>query len=284
MEMQPFETGANGVTPISCPDVISIGRSTFDPIWSESQHADSRSELIHVLKGRIEIETKDYTLKGSEGDTIYVPTGLPHRDIFSTDSNFEVYLVQFEWAGEQSFIQNFYPDRMSGMTAAVKGQISTYFDRLYQEFISDNPFSQNLVCIWLMHILYTMRKESWSANCPEGFDTGRARRIQIMEQARSIIREQYKNALTLDYLAGELNISPYYLSRVFSKESGFTLSSYITKVRMENAARLLSDPKMNVSEVAYTVGFKDSHYFSFVFKDYFGICPKEYRSATIIQE
>ena len=67
------------------------------------------------------------------------------------------------------------------------------------------------------------------------------------------------------------------LAHIFSKESGFTLSSFLTQVRMQKAAELLSDPAAQVAEVAYAVGYEDANYFSKAFRRHFGYSPTRYR-------
>src|SRR5690606_29042432 len=110
------------------------------------------------------------------------------------------------------------------------------------------------------------------------YDLARVRRVQIMTQARSVINERFGQPLGLDDIADAINISPYYLSRVFSQEAGFTLSSYLHDVRMEKAASLLRNPRMAVSEVASSEGFRDAHYFARVFKSHYGSAPSTYRT------
>jgi two-component system response regulator YesN len=107
--------------------------------------------------------------------------------------------------------------------------------------------------------------------------TSTLRRHQFMQQAKEIILQNFNQQLSLDRIAEKLDISSYYLSRIFSEESGFTLCHYLTQVRLEKAVEWLNDPCRNVSEIAYKTGFKDSHYFSRVFKAHFGCSPKEYR-------
>ncbi|MDD4538867.1 MAG: helix-turn-helix transcriptional regulator, partial [Lentisphaeria bacterium] len=77
----------------------------------------------------------------------------------------------------------------------------------------------------------------------------------------------------LEMLAEFLSVSPFFLSRVFNSESGFSLSEYLTMVRMNQAKTLLLDGRMNVSEIADAVGYEDSGYFSKVFKRHFGCSP-----------
>ena len=59
-----------------------------------------------------------------------------------------------------------------------------------------------------------------------------------------------------------------------------TVHRYLTRLRIENAARLLSVGHLNVTEIALATGFDNSNYFSHVFRAEMGLSPKEYRAAA----
>ena len=79
-------------------------------------------------------------------------------------------------------------------------------------------------------------------------------------------------------MAKEINISPSYLSAMFSRENKTTFVEYITSKRMEHAKELLLNTKEKTSVIAEKVGYKDPHYFSYIFKKTYGISPKEFRA------
>lgn len=91
------------------------------------------------------------------------------------------------------------------------------------------------------------------------------------------IRENYNRNLTLENVAQQIYISPYYLSHMFREELGITFVEYLTMVRMEEAKKLLMDPSLSVVAVASQVGYEDASYFSKVFKKYVGVSPNRYR-------
>ena len=78
-------------------------------------------------------------------------------------------------------------------------------------------------------------------------------------------------------IAEHLDISAWHLSHLFSEESGFTLSSYLTQLRMQTASDLLKNTKARVSEVANAVGYEDPNYFSKVFRKQVGCSPGRFR-------
>lgn len=100
----------------------------------------------------------------------------------------------------------------------------------------------------------------------------------ILENAKRYIRENYdKEEISLNTVAASVNLSPSHFSTIFSQETGETFIEYLTDVRMEKAKELLMCSNKKTAEIAYAVGYKDSHYFSYLFKKTQECTPKEFR-------
>ena len=83
--------------------------------------------------------------------------------------------------------------------------------------------------------------------------------------------------LGLKNLAAQLNVNPSYLSTLFKKETGFTLTEYVNQKRIEHAVFLLNSSSLQIQMIAQYSGIPDVNYFTKTFKKIIGITPKEYR-------
>ena len=102
----------------------------------------------------------------------------------------------------------------------------------------------------------------------------------ILKKALTYIEENYsQESLSLNSVAGEVNVSANYFSAIFSRAMQVTFVEYVTGKRMDKAKRLLRQTQMHTGEIAMEVGYKDPHYFSFVFKKTQGCTPREYRAG-----
>jgi len=102
---------------------------------------------------------------------------------------------------------------------------------------------------------------------------------EIIAKAQEYIQENYADRdISLHTVAKEVNISPNHFSTIFSKETGETFISYLTKARMEKAKILLKTTRSKTSDIGYEVGYNDTHYFSHVFKRHTGVSPKDFRN------
>ena len=90
---------------------------------------------------------------------------------------------------------------------------------------------------------------------------------QLLEDAKEYIRENFCNEeISLKTVAASVNLSPNHFSTIFSQEVGKTFVEYLTLVRMEKAKELLRNSTMKTSVIAFEVGYRDAHYFSYIFK------------------
>lgn len=111
-------------------------------------------------------------------------------------------------------------------------------------------------------------------------DTASGRRYSdIIESAQMYILNHYMSeTISLNAVAASVNMSPSYFSSIFRQEVGKTFVEYLTEIRMEKAKELLMCSSKKTSEIGYEVGYKDSHYFSYIFKKTQKCTPKEYRA------
>lgn len=101
---------------------------------------------------------------------------------------------------------------------------------------------------------------------------------RLIETAKSYIDRNYANEeISLNTTAQSVNLSPNHFSTIFSQETGGTFIEYLTNLRMEKAREMLRCTNTKTFEIAYRVGYKDPHYFSYLFRKINNCSPREYR-------
>ena len=99
----------------------------------------------------------------------------------------------------------------------------------------------------------------------------------LMERIMKAVNKNISNSdFNVDMLTQEVGISRAQLHRKMKEMTGISTSEFIRNIRLEQAARLLKEQKINVTQVAYTVGFSNLAHFSTIFRKYFGVAPSEY--------
>lgn len=100
---------------------------------------------------------------------------------------------------------------------------------------------------------------------------------QLMERIMKVVNDHLSDSdLNVEMLTSEVGISRAQLHRKMKEMTGLPISEFIRNIRLEQAVRLLKEQKINVTQVAYSVGFSNLAHFSTVFRKQFGVSPSEY--------
>jgi len=100
----------------------------------------------------------------------------------------------------------------------------------------------------------------------------------ITDRAIKYIKENYHHEdISLKKVSREVCLSHYYFSHVFKEYCKISFIEYLTKVRLQEAAKLLKNPRLNIDQIAFAVGYQDPGYFSKVFKRAYKISPTRFR-------
>ena len=104
---------------------------------------------------------------------------------------------------------------------------------------------------------------------------------KIIENVKKYIDDNFASDVSLRYVADQVGLSSYYLSKLFKKEEGVNFKDYVIMIRMEKAMHLIEEGKLNINEIACAVGYTNANYFSQAFHKYYGIPPKACQTRGI---
>lgn len=103
----------------------------------------------------------------------------------------------------------------------------------------------------------------------------------LVEQMIQYFEEHYNEKISLDRIAENMYLSPFYLSKVFKSETGSTPIRHLIDIRLEKARELLGESgEMSIREVALAVGYEDAYHFSKLFKKKYGVAPSSVRKGV----
>lgn len=105
-------------------------------------------------------------------------------------------------------------------------------------------------------------------------------RKYVVEKVINYLEDHYEKKISLDQIAGNMYLSPFYISKIFKAETGDTPIHYLIDIRLEKAKEMLmEDFDLSVQEAAIRVGYEDAYHFSKLFKKKFGYPPSAVRSG-----
>lgn len=99
----------------------------------------------------------------------------------------------------------------------------------------------------------------------------------LIEETKEYIRWHIQENLKVSTIANYFSYNEKYLTTLFKTVTGLSIKQYILQLKMERAKIALSDTNQHVSQIAYSLGYEDSHYFSNAFKKLMGLSPSEYK-------
>lgn len=103
----------------------------------------------------------------------------------------------------------------------------------------------------------------------------------LVSMALNYMKANYSKDLSLKSVADELYISNWHLSKLLKKETGTTFIDLLNEIRIEEAKKLLHEPKFKIYEIAGLTGFSDIPYFTKLFKKITSLTPMEYKNKVI---
>ena len=247
---------------------------------------DSRIFYFENVSGAITVNGEKYNV--SNKTVIFLPPSSHY--IFTLDS-FEdpcICVINFDLVTSYSYIKeslgtayvsNFDPSRVTKYDLPVEfsqpiikqmpnlsGLLSNFTDCFEKDGNFRLERSSAMLKLALLEII----------------DTSNDDHSPLCDRILEFVHKNYADtAMTNESIADKLNYHPYYINRVFKRELGIPLRSYIIDYRLSVAKNLLASSNYNISEIAYRSGFSSSSYFVKMFKERVGTTPKAYKKIKL---
>lgn len=174
-------------------------------------------------------------------------------------------------------VNNFYPGDMADWFSALGNSLEECFPegekraRFLENY--DYAYLNSRTFAEVVRNIYQVL-ESY---VEEGQKALKEKKGKPITMAVRYMMEHYSTQLSLDEVAGAVNVSGKYLSRIFPEEMGMGFNDYLTKIRLDASEKLLAETNLPVKEIAQAVGYLDEKYYSKLFKKVKGIKPTEYQ-------
>lgn len=243
-----------------------------------AMHGHSSYELYYLVKGEREYFIEDRFFRISAGDLVLIPGKILHRTAGEGGLR---YLLHFS----RGFVEKFFTD--AALEPVLKdqpivfraenrenNQLQSILNVMYAEFVQAERerITQNeaLLAGYLYQLLFLV---AHSNNTYVPYDYADERMTKIIQY----INENYNHINDIEEVAEQFFISKFYLCRFFKKKLGISLVSYLNKIKIMEACRMIQGGETNLTEIAIKCGFNSSSYFCKVFKSEKGTSPTEYR-------
>ncbi|MDX6182792.1 substrate-binding domain-containing protein [Flavobacterium sp. Fl-77] len=274
-------------TPNLILDNLDIGTDLNpDIVISESEKhtllvIEDNIDLVTFLRAKLSSEYVVYTSDGSDAiektmeiipDIIICDINLVDKDGYEISKELKKDLRSSHIPIIILTAQSDKESTLKGLQSGVDQYLTKPFSlSILKQSISSLLFNREKLRYYYTNNIYRVEPESKFGNQEQSFIT----------KMNDIINRNVENPkFSVEDLADKLGVSRVQLYRKVKAIIGINISDHINNVKLEKAAELLKSNNMNISEIAYSLGFSSPNYFSTAFKNKFGISPKEYKSST----
>ena len=131
-------------------------------------------------------------------------------------------------------------------------------------------------------ILLVIREQCEPAEKTKGYAFESVNKKYVVDKMVNYFEDHYSEKISLDQIAENMYLSPFYISKIFKSETGDTPIRHLINIRLEKAKGLLESGNTgNIQEVAASVGYDDAYHFSKLFKKRYGISPSQARKREV---
>ena len=236
-------------------------------------------ELSYLLRKKLSSTYKVYVSDGLDGiekalevvpDVIICDINLPDKDGFQICKELK---NDLRTSHIPTIILTALNDKESRLKA-LKAGANVYITKPFNNEILMESIKSALFNREKLRYYYTNRIDKVN-----GENFGGSEQF-FLKELNTLIETNLKNSsFTVENLATGLEISRVQLYRKVKALLGVSVNEYINSIRLKKAKNLLQNSKLNISEIAYEVGYSSPGYFSTSFKKEYGISPKELKSS-----
>ena len=260
---------------------ISMAKRSEKQVMSDS-HFHNAHELYYLLNGEFSyfIENAVYSVK--KGDMVLIPCDVIHKTQYKTKTNCKRILISFsddfiaDLKKDDPDILGCFSQKIISLSKPKQAVAENIMTQILNEFsgVYDPNFA--LVKCLFGELLILLCRHAESAGFQKNIQFTNLTSQKIIEIVE-YINQNYKEDITLMLLSEKFFLSGAHLSKLFKSVTGFNYSEYLSNVRIKQGVDLLKNSDLNITEIAFSVGFNSSNHFCKSFKSVIGISPLKYK-------
>lgn len=267
--------------------ITKAEQSTSDSM--SYSHYHNGYEIYYLIEGEKYCFVKDKYYKLKKGCLVFVNRYDLH---YMTASPYEG-AVRFHILFKKDFIKElsdsfninllecFENDvHVLNLSDEQQKDVDAIFTAIYNEFRRKPDGYRIYIKSSLLQLLMIFNRNTGSNKIlPESTEYVDDAHKAVLE-AMVYINNNFREHISLDFLADKFFISPSYFSKIFRKISGNTFTDYLNGVRVKEAQRLMRETNFSIAQIAKKVGFGSSTHFGRIFKNHTGMSPLSYKKAS----
>lgn len=268
------------------PNFLYTWKGTRDREKDEAVfHSHDHLEMAFVLSGEGRYRFDEGIVSVQEGDLLIINPGVRHQalacpEVESTATEFFVGASGIRIPG---MADNFLPVPGGGHIIHTTGELHQKLFRLCSSMEAEKAVRRQgryfMLKAYLMQmIILVIREQCEPEERAGGYAFESVNKKYVVEKMLNYFEDHFSEKISLDQVAENMYLSPFYISKIFKSETGDTPIRHLINIRLEKAKELLeAGYEGSIQEVAASVGYDDAYHFSKLFKKHYGISPSQAR-------
>jgi len=260
--------------------LVHCGQQQCPPGYTYDHKIPNEYHLHFILNGKgvLEINDKLYHLK--KDDIFVIPKDHPIHYFADPDDAWEYMWITFDGDMSATYLKHM---ELTADSPVIHSAIpnKTYVPMI-QKILDTNEltFSNEIKRVgYLYDIISTViEAQSVSKRDKKQYDYSSA---TYVDYALQYIKFNYDHIKVND-IAQYIGINRSYLTSIFKKQLNISPQEYLVSYRLKKAAELLNTTNMSIQDISASIGYENALTFSKMFKQTYGLCPKNYRSQSTI--
>ncbi|HKM03533.1 MAG TPA: AraC family transcriptional regulator [Lachnospiraceae bacterium] len=242
-------------------------------------------DIILSGKGKYYIENKMYEVE--EGDVLIFNPGTHHQAIV-LDKNKPIveFFVGFTEINFKDMQVNHLNFKNGTPILHTKSELRYKLFKLCTSMLAENEVLRlgryfMMKTYLVQMLLLIIREQSEPLERRKGYAFESFGKKYVVEQIINYFEEHFEEKISLDQIAENMYLSPFYISKIFKSETGDTPIRHLIDIRLDKAKEMLELGKVdNIQTAADSVGYEDAYHFSKLFKKRFGVTPSQVKNKN----
>lgn len=250
---------------------VCVGYFRYAPGYHLHRNTYDSFLVMQVKKGEFYVYTKDggkYTAR--EGQIVVLDCYVPHA--YGTTGGGDLLWLHLDGPVARQHYELIAAQGGPVLMLKDTYKFEKYMNRIYQIFRSNTTTRDALLSQYITTIMTELL-------VGQSLSSDHSQQSDVIEETVAYINEHLTENLTLEMLAGRASLSPYYFTRLFKKETGFTPHEYLIAMRINMAKFLLKNTPTSIKEICFCTGFSNESSFCTTFKKWVGATPSAYRTG-----
>ncbi|MGB8454087.1 MAG: AraC family transcriptional regulator [Anaerocolumna sp.] len=250
--------------------LICTGHYYCDSNYSVSRNKYDSYLIMLIKRGHGSVTIDQNTIPFSAGQAVLIDCYKPHS--YKAHGDMETLWIHFYGNTSREYCN--YIVSQSGNVITLKDTYSfeNKLNKIYTSFQSNNKIGEAFLSQYITNLLTLLI--TFTNEAKPGYS-----HYEIIEDTISFICDNISRNISLTELSSRVSLSPYYFTRLFKKETGFTPHGYIISARTNAAKFYLKSSHYPVKEICFSCGFTSESNFCTSFKKVVGMTPSEYRES-----